>query len=319
VAEVVVLLEALHPEAEAFLEARYRVRRGLDAELRGAAAIVTRGLGRVDRDVLDAAGRGLRCVARVGVGCEHLDVGEATARGLPVFYTPDAFTDATAEHALALLLALARRLVPLDRAVRTGAWSAAREGPLGVDLAGRRLGVVGLGRTGCRFAALGRALGMEVVGWSRTARPAEPPWCPLDELLATSDVVSLHLTLGPETRGFLDADRIRRMKPGALLVNVARGALVDERALAEALEEGRLRGAALDVLAEEPPPPGHPLLGRPDVLLTPHTAALTEQAFRRASLEAVRAVDDWLSGRLPALAFWRNPELGARAALSLAP
>jgi phosphoglycerate dehydrogenase-like enzyme len=292
---VVAVLEPLHPEAEALLGAVADLRRGLEAPLQGAAAVVTRGLGRVSAEAVREAGPALRCIARVGVGTDNIDLEAATAAGIPVLYAPEAFTAATAEHALALLLAVARGIPHMDRRVRNADWQA-RSGPLGLDLPGRRLGVVGLGRIGRRFAELGQALGMDVVAWSRSSRDARFPHLELDALLQDSDVVSLHLPLAPETAGFLGPDRIRRMRPGAILINVSRGALVDEEALAQALRSGALRGAGLDVLAREPPAPGHPLFDLPQVVLTPHSAALTETAFRRACLEVAGGVATCLRG-----------------------
>jgi len=304
----IVLLETLHPDAEALLRAAGAVWPGLKAPVGGAAAIITRGQGRLTAAVLREAGPGLRCVARVGAGTDNIDVEAATALGVPVFYAPDAFTAATAEHALALLLAVARRLVPLEAAVRAGDW-AARSGPPGLDLAGRRLGIVGLGRIGRRFGQLALALGMDVVAWSRSARDSRFPQAELGTLLRGSDVVSLHLSLNAETRGFLSAERIAAMKPGAILINVARGAVLDEAALAAAIRSGHLRGAGLDVLAEEPPPPDHPLLGLPGVLITPHSAVLTEGAYRTACLQVAGAVADRLAGRPADRALVRNPEV----------
>ena len=303
-----VLLEPLHPDAEALLRAAGTLRTGLDAPVAGAAAILTRGLGRIRAETLATAGPGLRCVARVGAGTDNIDVAAATARGLPVFYAPDAFTDSTAEHALMLLLAVARRVAPLAAAVRGGHWGA-RSGPPGLDLGGRRLGIVGLGRIGRRFGGLAQALGMDVVAWSRSARDPRFASVDLDELLATSDVVSLHLSLDAQTRGFLGAARIAAIKPGAILINVARGGLVDEAALATAVADGHLRGAGLDVLAQEPPPPDHPLFSLPQVLITPHTAALTEGAYRRACLDVAGAVAGYLRGAPADPALVRNPEI----------
>ncbi len=308
---IVTLLEPLHPEAEALLADRHVLRRGLDADVVGAAAIVTRGRGPVSAATIRLAGPALQCVARVGSGMEHIDVQAATAAGIPVLNAPDGFTQTTAEHALALLLCVCRRIVPLAAAASRGDW-AVRDGPLGLQLAGLRLGVVGLGRIGRRFAEMARAVGMEVAAWSRTSRDANIPHLPLEDLLARSDVVSLHLALTPETRGFLNADRIRAMKPGAVLINVARGALVEEAALADALRRGHLRAAALDVLGVEPPTADHPLLALPQVLVTPHTASLTDQAFRQTSLAVARAVDTWLRGEALDRSLLCNPEVLAR-------
>lgn len=306
------LLESLHPEAEALLAAHHALRRGLHADVRGVGAIITRGAGRVTAGMLHSAGPSLRCVARVGAGTEHIDLVAATAAGIPVLYTPDAFTQSTAEHALALLLAVCRRVPELAAAAAAADW-AAREGVLGLDLAGRRIGIVGLGRIGRRFGEMAQALGMDVCGWSRASRHPGFTMLELDELLRTSDVVSLHLALEPETVGFLDAARIARLKPGAVLINVARGGLVDEHALGSALRAGRLRGAGLDVLAREPPAADHPLLHLPGVVVTPHIAALTEPGYRVACLRIAAATLGWLRGAPPDPALVRNPEAWAVA------
>lgn len=306
----IAVLEPLAPEADTLVRAyATEIREGLNAPVDGVQAILTRGLGRLTADLLRSAGPTLRCVARVGAGTDNIDVAAATALRIPVFYAPDAFTVATSEHALALLLALARRIAPLDAAVRVGDWAATRAAPDTTDLAGKRLGILGLGRIGRRFGALAQALGMEVVAWSRTSRDPRFPYTDLDELLATSDVVSLHMSLGPETQGFLGAARIAALKPEAMVLNVARGGLVDEAALAAALRSGRLRGAAVDVLSQEPPPPDHPLLGLPNVLITPHVGALTDGAFRQACLQVAGAVLAYLRGEAPDREQVRNPEV----------
>lgn len=305
----ILLLEPLHPEAEALLAEGAVLRRGLDSDPSGSAAIITRGLGRITAAQLEAARGTLRCVARVGAGTENVDVPAASALGIPVLFTPDAFTAATAEHALALLLALTRGIPTLNSAARDGRWLSARTAPQTMGLAGKRLGIIGLGRIGRHFGTLAQCLGMEVVAWSRTMRDGRFAQTDLPILLATSDVVSLHLSLEPETRGFLNAERIARLKAGAIVLNVARGALLDEGALAQALQSGRLRGAALDVLAQEPPPPDHPLLALPNVLVTPHTAALTDDAFREASLQVAAAVCACLAGNLPDPGLLRNPQV----------
>jgi D-3-phosphoglycerate dehydrogenase len=177
------------------------------------------------------------------------------------------------------MLAASRRVAEMDRAVRLGQWE-----PLeGMDLAGKRLGVIGTGGIGATFMGLAAAFGMDVVAWNRSTptRSLSGPLVPLDELLTTSDVVSLHLALNNETRGFLDAPRLARLRPGAILINTARGALIDETALIAGLAVGRPRHAALDVFAEEPLPSGHPLTGLSNVTLTSHAGYKTPEASRR--------------------------------------
>jgi D-3-phosphoglycerate dehydrogenase len=300
----VLLLESVHEEAQARLEAVAEPVRAsaLDAatvarEAAGCAAIITRGAGRIPAVVLEASPQ-LRCVARCGVGLDNIDVEAAARLGIPVVHAPDSSTQSVAEHALTLLFALSRQVERVDRAVKAGHWSV-REGFRGLELAGKMLGIVGLGRIGRRTAELAGALGMRVVTWSPRSRDERFPSVSLPELLATADAISLHLALTPETHGLIDREALARMKPGALLINTARGALIDETALAEALVSGHLCGAGLDVLMQEPPPPDHPLLRVENVIITPHTAGLTDTAYRRMCVETVEQVLRILAGERP--------------------
>jgi len=300
----VLLLETVHPEALALMEAAVEVRfaERVDADsvreaAAGCAAIITRGMGRIPASVLEGT-PSLRCVARCGAGVDNIDVPAASRLGLPVVHAPDAGTRSVAEHALMLALAVARQTSRWDQAVKRGDWHT-REGWQGVELAGKTLGVVGLGRIGRRAAELGAALGMEVVAWNRTERPSPWPLLALDSLLERSDVVSLHVALTDATRGLMNAERLARLRPATILVNTARGALIDEAALAEALASGRLAGAGLDVLVQEPPPDDHPLLALPNVILTPHVAGLTDVAYRRMCVETVTHVLRILDGQPP--------------------
>ncbi|HZU19834.1 MAG TPA: NAD(P)-dependent oxidoreductase [Gaiellaceae bacterium] len=236
----------------------------------------------------------LRVISFVGTGIEsYVEVDEARAAGVTLTNVPQYGANAVAEHAVALLFAVARRVVERDRAVRGGSWAQDE----GVELRGRRLGVVGAGPTGMRMIELGRALGMTVTCWTRR-RTAERerelgvPLVELDDLFASSDVVSLHLAATPETEGIVDRRLLGLLPRGAIVVNTARGTLVDEQALAELLEAGAVGGAGLDVLAAEPPPPDHPLLSAPRVVVTPHVAFHTAEASRellRISLENLLA------------------------------
>jgi D-3-phosphoglycerate dehydrogenase / 2-oxoglutarate reductase len=238
---------------------------------------------------IDAAfiGRLRRCrvLGLYGAGVDNADVGAARRRGLTVVHVPDYGTEEVADHALCLLLACARGLAPLGASLRAGAWdygAAAR--PLH-RLKGRTLGVVGLGRIGRRLAAKARALELRVLGTDPVVGPADAAaagidWRPLPDLLAASDFVSLHAPLVPATEGLIGRAELALLKPGAYLINVARGGLVDESALLEALDESRLAGAGLDVLAVEPAPAGHPLIGHPRVVMTPHSAWYSEEAMR---------------------------------------
>jgi glyoxylate reductase len=280
---------------------------GLVGDPVGVDGIVATPRDPVDGAFLDAAGEQLRVVALFAVGYDNVDVPAATERGVLVTNTPDVLTQATAELTLALVLALLRRVAEGDRFVRSGApWGFAPTFMLGTGLAGRTLGIVGRGRIGSEVARLGEAFGMRVVHSSRSSG------LPLEELLAEADVVSVHVPLGPETRHLIDADALRRMKPEAVLVNTARGPIVDEEALVAALERGELAGAALDVFEREPEV-HRGLLGRDDVVLTPHVGSATLEAREGMGMlcvEALRAV--LLEGRVPANAL--NPEAAARTA-----
>jgi phosphoglycerate dehydrogenase-like enzyme len=300
----ILLLESIHEDAQALLEATATpVRataldpRTVAREAEGCASVITRGAGQLPGAVLEA-NLNLKCVARCGVGLDNIDVAAATRLGIPVVHAPDSSTQSVAEHALALAFAVSRQLAGFDRAVKCGNWRA-REGFRGLELAGKILGIVGLGRIGRRTAEMGQSLGLRIITWSPHRRDERFPALPLDELLDTADVVSLHLALTPETRALIDRHALARMKQGAILVNTARGALIDELALVEALSSGRLAGAGLDVLAEEPPPPDHPLLSMDNVLITPHSAGLTDTAYRRMCVETVEQVLRILTGKPP--------------------
>lgn len=264
----------------------------------GAHALVVRSATHITRRVIEAAGA-LQVIGRAGVGVDNVDLEAATERGVVVMNTPTGNTTTTAELAIALVMALARHLPRADRSVRAGRWS--KKGLVGTELTKKRLGVIGLGRIGRAVAERGLGLGMEVVAHDPYLASEGPspvagvPLLALDELLASSDFVSLHVPLLDSTRHLISRERIARMKPGARLVNAARGGLIDEAALIEALDSGRLAGAALDVLEEEPPRAGHPLVGREDVILTPHLGASSREAQERVAAEIARQVCDFLA------------------------
>ena len=240
-----------------------------------------------------------------GVGYDPVDVTHAAARGIEICNTPVANAWSVAEHAIALLLALAKQTRAADQAVRAGAFDARYTLRL-TELRGRTLGVVGCGRIGRATARIARAgLGMRVCGHSPSADPARlrrlgiEPSASLGELLERADAVSLHLPHRPETRGLIGRAEFARMKPGALLVNTARGALVDHAALLEALAEGRLGGAGLDVFRQEPVPPDDPLLTLPNVVLSPHVAGSSDRALEMTALAVAAAVLQAARGRRP--------------------
>mgnify|MGYP002620621877 FL=1 len=278
----------------------------LRARAAGAAALWVQLNDTVDAALLDAAGPGLRVVATYSVGTNHIDLAACRERGVVVVHTPDVLTDATADLAMALLLAAARRLPEGQRLVESGGWTGwAPTQLLGVELRGRTLGVVGLGRIGAAVARRARAFGMRIAYHQRRARPdvAAPLEADyeadLEALLARSDVLTLHAPLTPDTRHLLDARRLRLLPRGALLVNTARGPLVDEAALVDALRDGHLAGAGLDVYEEEPRV--HPgLLALPHVVLAPHLGSATvdtRRAMARLCTDAIVAV---LRGERPA-------------------
>ncbi len=216
----------------------------------------------------------LKHIVFLGTGpASYMNVGELEARGIKVHIIKGYGDTAVAEHSIALMVAAARDVARMDREVRSGVWTPHE----GVQLLGKTLGVIGLGGIGREVARIGKGMGMEVIGWNRTRR-AGVPLAELDTLLARSDVVSMNLTLNDETRGFLSAERIARMKPGVILVNTARGALVDEAALIAALNSGHIRHAGLDVFHAEPLKPDHPLAKLPNVTLTAHAAFRTLEA-----------------------------------------
>ena len=254
---------------------------------RGADGLMLMLTDRVDDELLDAAGPQLRVVANYAVGIDNVDLEACRRRGVVVSNTPDVLTEATAELTIALILALLRRVAEGDRLIRRGQpWIWAPNLMLGQGLASLVLGLVGYGKIGQAVARLGEAHGMQVVHTRRGGG------LPLDELLATADVVSLHLPLSGDTRHLIDAAALARMKPGAVLVNTSRGPIVDEAALAEALAQGRIAGAALDVFEHEPDV--HPdLLGLESVVLVPHLGSATletRQAMGMLCVEALRAV-----------------------------
>jgi D-3-phosphoglycerate dehydrogenase len=244
----------------------------------------------------------LKHIVFLGTGASsYMDVPALDALGVKVHTIKGYGDTAVAEHAIALMFACARGVARMDRAVRAGTWE-----PLeGVQLTGKTIGVIGLGGIGREVARLAQGIGMHVIAWNRTPRSdAGVPMFELDELLAGADVVSLHLALNDETRGMIDARRLARMKPGAILVNTARGALVDETALIEALGSGRLRQAGLDVFHAEPLKPDHPLAGMENVTLSAHAAFRTLEAsmtLMRRAIDIVRgiAADKAAAARLP--------------------
>jgi D-3-phosphoglycerate dehydrogenase len=251
------------------------------------------------RRVFEHAPR-LRIVSRFGVGYDAIDVPAATEHGVWVTTTPGTNELSVADHTIALLLGLARHLVPVANLTRAGQWERA----IGLELSGAVLGLIGFGRIGRQVALRARACGMEVLVYDvepdeGAAAALGVRYASLDEVLSAADFLSLHAPATAGTRRLIDARALSLMKPTAYLINTARGDLVDEPALVEALSEGRLAGAGLDVFAQEPPDEANPLLALPNVLATPHIAGITEQSAQRMATLSVDNILAVLEGRRP--------------------
>lgn len=262
-------------------------------------ALVVRSMTQVDAALLEA-GRQLKVVGRAGIGVDNVDVAAATELGILVVNAPTANLVSATEHTFALLLALARNVPAADASLAAGEWN--RKRFLGSELNGKTLGVVGLGRIGQGVAARAQAFGMDILAYdpfldAAAARRLDIELAELDEVLASADVVSLHTPLTDQTRGLIGEEQIAKMRPGAVLVNCARGGIVDEAALLAALESGRLGGAALDVFAQEPPADTR-LVQHPRVVATPHIGAQTREAQERVATETARMLLAALDGSL---------------------
>ena len=255
------------------------------------------------REVFEALPN-LKVVSRTGVGYDSIDLDAATEHGVAVCTAPGYGTEVVSDHAITLALCVLRRINEIDADMRAGVWDYARRRPLG-QVRGRTFGVVGMGEIGRACARKANGLGFKVVCWSRSLVPGRRTpegydILPLDELLATCDVVSFHTALTPETTHLLNAERIARMKPTAVVVNTSRGPVIDTVALAEALCEGRLWGAGIDVYESEPVDPEHPLLHAPHTVLTSHAAYWSEESGRELRERTMQSAIDVVCGRRPA-------------------
>ena len=285
-------------------------REDLLARLRGVPIVLAnRERTRFTADLL-AALPDLELLCNTGNHLYHVDVPAATAAGVAICLARETTTEtagySTAELTLALMLALLRHVAAADRAMRQGAWPLLQ----GQVLYGKTLGILGLGRVGRQVARLASAFGMRLLAWGPTLTPeraaaAGAAYRALDDLLAEADVVSIHLTLSEQSRGLIDAARLRRMRPSAYLINTARGAIVDEAALVQALRAGWIAGAALDVFGEEPLPAEHPLRQLDNVVLTPHLGWPTDQTYQIFADAAARQITAYLAGDYSGLV---NPE-----------
>ncbi len=247
-------------------------------------ALIIRGRTKVTKDVIEAGSR-LKVVGRAGVGVDNIDLAAAQSKGVTVVNSPTATTNAVAEHAMALIMALARNITQSDATMKSGLWE--KKKLAGVELDGKTIGVIGLGRIGCRISELTQAFGAIVIGYDPPRDTnyfkehcIEP--VTLDELYRRADFISLHVPLTPETRGLVNDEALGRMKRGVFLINTSRGETVNETALLSALESGQVAGAALDVFSEEPPGLTA-LVAHPHVIATPHIGAQTAEAQVRAA------------------------------------
>jgi D-3-phosphoglycerate dehydrogenase len=257
-----------------------------------ADALIIRSATKADAELINAASK-LKIIARAGVGVDNVDVPSATARGIAVANTPDGNTIATAEHAFGLMLALARHIPQAHASMQAGKWD--RKSFMGVELRGKTLGIIGFGR-------IGRAIARRALAFEMTVIASDPYISPqiaselgvalvsLDTLYTRADFITLHSLITDETRGMINQDSLAKMKKGVRIINAARGALINDADLAEAVKSGQVAGVALDVYEPEPPPAGHPLVNLPGVIHTPHLAASTDDAQVAVAVEAAQLV-----------------------------
>jgi len=288
--------------------------------LQGCEGLVVRSETKVTADVLSGA-PDLRVVGRAGVGVDNIDVPAATARGIVVMNAPDGNTITTAEHTMALLIALARRVPQANSSLRSGKWE--RKSFIGVELQGKTLGIIGLGRIGRAVGSRARAFGMNIVAYDpfiapEQARDLEMEVASLDDVFARADFLTVHTPLTAETRAIVDKEAFAKMKKGVRIINCARGGLVDEEALVDAIKSGQVAGAALDVFTEEPPRADHPLLALDEVIATPHLGASTTEAQEGVAFTVAEQMRDYLlSGALRGAV--NIPALGAKELNALQP
>lgn len=261
-------------------------------------ALLVRSQTKVTADLL-AAAPNLRIIGRAGVGVDNIDIEAATRRGILVVNAPDGNTLSACEHTFAMMLAAARHIPQAHGKLQAGHWD--RRSFVGVELHGKTLGILGFGRIGREVAKRALAFGMSVIAFdpfltSEGAAQAGVHKATVDEVIETSDFITLHTPLTKETRHLLSRDQFRRMKPNVRLINCARGGVIDEPALAEALQQGRVAAAALDVFEDEPLGPQSPLLGLPNCILTPHLGASTEEAQLRVAADVARDLLRFLQG-----------------------
>lgn len=282
--------------------------------------LVVRSETKVTAKLMDAATR-LRAIGRAGVGVDNIDVPSATTRGIVVMNAPDGNTMTTAEHTIALLLSLARRVPQAAASLRAGRWD--RKKYVGVELQGKTLGIIGLGRIGRVVASRARSFGMNVIAYDpfvapEQARDLELEMGSVEDVCARADFLTVHTPLTAETRGIIGSKAFEKMKKGVRIINCARGGLIDEKALYDAIKEGRVAGAAIDVFEQEPPPADHPLLSLEEVIATPHLGASTKEAQEGVAVTVAEQMRDYLlTGALRGAV--NAPALGAQELNALSP
>ncbi len=271
----------------------------LACKIAGADGLITRGSIKITRELMESSPR-LKVVGVHGIGCDHVDLPAAKELGKVVCNTPDALTVTVAEMAMAMTLALLRNVVSADKAVRNDQWKRKYSDLIGVELAGKQVGIVGMGRIGMATADRMKAFGAHVSYWSRTRKPElDYEWKELEKLCKESDVISLHIPSTPETRKIISAKLIDSMKEGVFIVNTARGKIIDEDALIKALKSGKVRAAALDVFENEPLNMDSPLCRMDNVILTPHLGASNLEGMQRMSQQVAEGVYKSIKGEKP--------------------
>ncbi len=250
--------------------------------------IITRGKGQVNPALINAC-KALKVVGRCGVGLDNIDVVYATSKGIKVVNAPGANSQTIAEHTLSLMMALQRNLYRSISEVKAGNW-AWRNQFEGDEIYGKTLGILGLGNIGKKVAAMATAFGMKIIYWDKSTTSAEYTYQPFEQVISEADIITLHLPLFPDTKELINATTLVRMKKNALLINTARGQIVDQHALYEALRAGTIAGFAADVLTEEPPVKNDPLLSLPNVLITAHVGSLTSRTYTKMCVDTVNNI-----------------------------
>ena len=310
----ILLSKAIHPEAMKVLDGKVDLVVLPDSSMETAKrmiadvdGVILRTNIHITRELINAAGK-CRIISRTGVGVDNVDVESASGRGMMVCNTPGVNTISVAEQTVALILGIAKRLTVMDRAVRGCDWKIRNAG-IPSDIDGKTLGLVGAGRIGLEVARKCRlAFGMKVVAYDPYVTSADgiSMRTDVDDVFREADFVSIHMPYMEETHHFVDAHRLALMKGDACIVNTARGAIIDEAALVQVLKDQAIGGAALDVLEDEPPTPGNPLFECDNVLLTPHSAALTRECEMKVAIEAAGAIVDFAEGKTPRNIFNRK-------------